>query len=141
MEISRAGSQATTAGPDEYFTGAVSITPLFATTESSQVGAAIVRFEAGSRTAWHTHPKGQRLIVTEGTGLTQVEGGQIEEIRAGDVVSCPPDVRHWHGASPDSSMTHIAVHESVNGSPVAWMEKVNDAQYRALGAAQRAASK
>ncbi len=130
MEISRAGSQATTAGPAEYFTGAVAVTPLFATTEASQVGAALVRFEAGARTAWHSHPKGQRLIVTEGTGLTQIEGGEIEEIRVGDVVTCPPNVRHWHGASPGTSMTHIAIHEAVDGSPVTWMEQVTDQQYQ-----------
>ena len=89
-----------------------------------------MRFEPGARTAWHKHPRGQRLVVTEGTGWTQVEGGSVETIRAGDVVWCPPGVRHWHGATPTTAMAHIAIQEAQNGSPVTWMEHVSDQQYR-----------
>lgn len=130
MEISRAPQRQPTRGPAEYFTGTATITPLFDANGVSRVGAALVRFEPGARTAWHTHPLGQRLVVTEGTGWTQVEGGNVEEFRAGDVVSCPPNVRHWHGATPDTAMSHIAIQESENGSPVTWMEHVTDQQYR-----------
>jgi quercetin dioxygenase-like cupin family protein len=129
MQITRSGERQPTAGPAEYFTGAATITPLFDPQGPSQVGAASVAFEPGARTAWHTHPLGQRLIVTSGTGWTQVEGGPVEEIRAGDVVWCPQNARHWHGATRDSGMTHIAVQETLNGSPVTWMEHVTDEQY------------
>jgi quercetin dioxygenase-like cupin family protein len=130
MQITRSGERQSTEGPAEYFTGAATIAPLFDPQGPSQVGAASVAFEPGARTAWHTHPLGQRLIVTSGTGWTQVEGGPVEEIRAGDVVWCPPNMRHWHGATPGSAMTHIAIQESLNGSPVTWMEHVTDEQYR-----------
>ena len=129
MEISRSDTRGPTQGPAQYFTGTATITPLFDPNGPSQVGAALVAFEPGARTAWHTHPRGQRLVVTAGSGRTQVEGGPIEEIRQGDVVWCPPNVRHWHGASPDAAMSHIAIQESVNGSPVTWMEHVTDEQY------------
>ena len=121
MEIGRSDTRRSTRGLAQYFTGAATITPLFDPKAPSQVGAALVAFEPGARTAWHTHPRGQRLVVTAGSGRTQVEDGPIEEIREGDVIRCPPNVRHWHGASPDSAMAHIAIQESVNGSPVTWM--------------------
>lgn len=138
MEVSRSDARSPMRGPADYFTGAATITPLFDATGPSQVGAALVRFEPGARTAWHTHPLGQRLVVTEGTGWTQVEGSPVEEIRAGDVVWCPPNVRHWHGATPTAAMAHIAIQESQNGSPVQWMEHVTDEQYRAGPRADRA---
>lgn len=130
MEIYRSGQRPAVNGPAESFTGTVRIEPVFDANEASAVSAARVTFEPGARSAWHSHPKGQRLIVTEGVGWTRVEGGPVEEIRAGDVVWCPPGVKHWHGATPTTSMTHIAVQEAVNGSPVTWMEKVADEQYR-----------
>jgi quercetin dioxygenase-like cupin family protein len=129
MEISRSDTRQPAQGPARYFTGTATITPLLDPKAPSRVGAALVAFEPGARTAWHTHPRGQRLVVTAGSGRTQIEGGPIEEIREGDVIWCPPNVRHWHGASPDSSMAHIAIQESVNGSPVTWMEHVTDEQY------------
>lgn len=131
MSISRATERQAAPGPSEYFTGSATITPLFEANDASPVGAALVRFEPGARTAWHTHPAGQRLVVTEGVGWTQVEGGEVQEFRAGEVVWCPPDQRHWHGATPTSPMAHIAIQQSVNGSPVNWMEHVSDEQYRA----------
>lgn len=131
MVISRASQRAPTPGPAEYFTNKATITPLFDANQSSQVGAALVRFEPGARTAWHRHPRGQRLVVLEGIGWTQVEGGQVQEFRAGDVVWCPPGVRHWHGATPMAAMAHIAIQEAQNGSPVIWMEHVSDQQYLA----------
>ena len=130
MEISRASERGAMRGPAEYFTGTTTITPLFDAKGPSQAGAALVRFEPGARTAWHRHPLGQRLVIVEGAGWTQVEGGAVEEFRAGDVVWCPPGVRHWHGATPDAAMAHIAIQESQNGSPVRWMEHVTDEQYR-----------
>jgi quercetin dioxygenase-like cupin family protein len=130
MSISRAAGRKAASGPTEYFTGSATITPLFEANDASPVGAALVRFEPGARTAWHTHPAGQRLVVMEGVGWTQVEGGPVEIIRAGDVVWCPPDVRHWHGATRTTAMAHIAIQESQNGSPVTWMEHVSDEQYR-----------
>jgi quercetin dioxygenase-like cupin family protein len=130
MEVSRSATRQPNVGPANWFTGATTITPLFDPKGTSQVGAALVRFEAGARTAWHKHPLGQRLVVLEGSGWTQVEGGPVEIIRAGDVVWCPPGVRHWHGATPTTAMAHIAVQESRNGSPVTWMEHVTDEQYR-----------
>lgn len=129
MEISRSEARRLSRGPADWFTGTATITPLFDPKGPSQVGAALVRFEPGARTAWHKHPLGQRLVVTEGSGWTQVEGGPVEVIRAGDVVWCPPGVRHWHGATPTTAMAHIAIQESHNGSPVTWMEHVTDADY------------
>jgi quercetin dioxygenase-like cupin family protein len=131
MEISRSDTRRPAQGPEQYFTGAATITPLFDPKGPSQVGAALVRFEPGARTAWHMHPLGQRLVVTEGRGWTQIEGGPVEDIREGDVVWCPPNVRHWHGATPDSAMAHIAIQALQNGSPVTWMEKVSGEQYLA----------
>ena len=130
MEISRNGSRPSRKGPAEYFTGSVRIDPLFEPKEPARAAAALVTFEPGARTAWHTHPLGQRLIVTSGLGWTQVEGGAVQELRPGDVVWCPPNVRHWHGATPGTAMSHIAVQESLNGKVVDWMEKVTDDQYR-----------
>ena len=127
--ISRAGSQPSVKGSADYFTGNVRVDPLFPANESMPFSAGSVTFEPGARSAWHTHPAGQRLIVTAGVGLTQEWGGPIVEIRAGDVVLCPPGVKHWHGASPTSAMTHIAVTGAVNGKNVEWMEKVTDEQY------------
>jgi quercetin dioxygenase-like cupin family protein len=129
MEISRGESRQPGRGPAQWFTGAATITPLFEPQGPSQVGAALVRFEPGARTAWHKHPLGQRLVVLEGSGWTQVEGGPVEVIRAGDVVWCPPGVRHWHGATPAAAMAHIAIQEAQNRSPVTWMEQVSDEQY------------
>ena len=131
MEIKRSGSQPSVKGPAENFTGAVRIDPLFAAQEPSRASAASVTFEPGARSAWHTHPLGQRLIVTAGCGWTQCWGGPVEEIRPGDVIWCPPGVKHWHGATPTTAMTHIAVQEALNGKVVDWLEKVSDEQYRA----------
>jgi quercetin dioxygenase-like cupin family protein len=130
MQIKRSGSEPSRKGPAEYFTGAVRIDPLFTAPEPARVSAASVTFEPGARTAWHTHPLGQTLIVTAGAGWVQREGGPIEDVRAGDVVWFPPGLKHWHGASPTNAMTHIAIQESLNESPVDWLEKVSDAQYR-----------
>ena len=127
--ISRAGSQASSTGPAEFFTGHVRIDPLFPADESAPFSGAYVTFEPGARSAWHTHPTGQHLIVTAGVGRTQAWGGPIEEIKAGDVVWCPPQVKHWHGASPTTAMTHIAITGTINGKNVEWMEKVTDEQY------------
>jgi quercetin dioxygenase-like cupin family protein len=129
-EVSRRAARQPNVGPANWFTGATTITPLFDPKGASQVGAALVRFEPGARTAWHKHPLGQRLVVLEGMGWTQVEGGPLEIIRTGDVVWCPPGVRHWHGATPTTAMAHIAIQESLEGSPVTWMEHVTDAQYQ-----------
>ena len=130
MEIKRAGSQPSVKGPGDWFTGIVRIDPLFDRPEPARVSGANVTFEPGARTAWHTHPLGQTLIVTSGFGWVQREGGPVEEIRPGDVVWFPPGEKHWHGASPSTAMTHIAIQEKLNGSPVTWMEKVSDEQYR-----------
>jgi len=130
MDIKRAGSQPSTRGPSEWFTGTVRIDPLFQASDPARVGGASVTFEPGARTAWHTHPLGQTLIVASGCGWVQREGGQIEEIRPGDVVWFPPGEKHWHGATPTTAMTHIAIQESLNGKPVNWLEKVSDEQYR-----------
>lgn len=129
MQVTRKAEQKTVTGPAEWFTGKVTISGQFQRPEPSRVGGAIVRFEPGARTAWHKHPLGQTLIVTEGIGWTQVDAGPILEFRAGDILWCPPDRRHWHGATPHSGMAHIAIQESVNGSPVTWMEHVTDEQY------------
>jgi quercetin dioxygenase-like cupin family protein len=130
MEIKRAGSQPSRNGPADWFTGTVRIDPLFSPPEPARVAGALVTFEPGARTAWHTHPLGQTLIVTAGCGLAQREGGPVEEIRPGDVVSIPAGVKHWHGAKATTGMTHIAIQEAVGGKVVDWMEPVTDAQYR-----------
>jgi quercetin dioxygenase-like cupin family protein len=129
MEIKRSGSQPSGKGPADWFTGAVRIDPLFQPTDPARAAAASVTFEPGARTAWHTHPLGQTLIVTAGCGRAQRWGGPIEEIRPGDVIGFAPGEKHWHGAAPATAMTHIAVHEYLNGKPVDWMEKVSDEQY------------
>jgi quercetin dioxygenase-like cupin family protein len=129
MEVTRSDDMKTMEGPAEWFTGKVTITGQFQRSEPSRVGGAIVHFEPGARTAWHKHPLGQTLIVTEGVGWTQVEGGEIVEFRAGDQLWCPADQKHWHGATPTTAMTHIAIQESLNGSPVTWVEHVSDEQY------------
>ncbi|BAT61266.1 cupin domain protein [Variibacter gotjawalensis] len=130
MEIKRSGAQASRPGPAEYFTGTVRMDPLIQTSEPARVQGAAVTFEPGARTAWHTHPLGQTLIVTFGLGWAQREGGAIEEIRPGDVVWFPPGEKHWHGASPTTAMTHIAIQEALEGKTVDWLEKVSDDQYR-----------
>jgi quercetin dioxygenase-like cupin family protein len=127
--ISRAGSQSSLKGPAEYFTGNVRIDPLFPANDSAPFTGAYVTFEPGARSAWHIHPTGQHLIVTAGVGRTQEWGGPIEEIKPGDVIWCPPGVKHWHGASPTAAMTHIAITGTINGKNVEWMEKVTDEQY------------
>jgi quercetin dioxygenase-like cupin family protein len=131
MEIKRNGSQASVKGPTDWFTGAVRIDPLFQAPAPARVQGASVTFEPGARTAWHTHPLGQTLVVTSGFGWVQRWGGQIEEIRPGDVVWFAPDEKHWHGASATTAMTHIAVQEQLDGKVVDWMEQVSDEQYRA----------
>ena len=133
--IVRSGSQPSSSGPAEYFTGEVCVQPLFAAQDASPYSGAYVTFRPGARSAWHTHPAGQRLIVTEGAGRTQQSGGPVEEIRVGDVVWCPPGVKHWHGASPTSAMTHIAFTGVRDGEAVQWLEKVTDAQYDPPGPA------
>jgi quercetin dioxygenase-like cupin family protein len=127
--ISRAGSQPSAKGPAEYFTGNVRVDPLFPANDSAHFSGGSVTFEPGARSAWHTHPAGQHLIVTAGVGLTQALGGPVVEIRAGDVIWCPPGVKHWHGASPTTAVTHIALTGTVDGKNVEWMEKVTDEQY------------
>ena len=129
MDIVRSGSQPSRPGPAEYFTGTVRIDPLFSPPDPARVAGALVRFEPGARTAWHTHPLGQTLIVTAGCGWVQREGGPVEEIRPGDVVWFAPGEKHWHGARATSAMSHIAIQEKLDGSPVTWMEKVSDDQY------------
>ena len=130
MNIKRVGSQPSTQGPSEWFTGTVRIDPLFHAPDPALVQGASVTFEPGARTAWHTHPLGQTLIVTAGTGWVQQWGSPIEEFREGDVVRISPGVKHWHGAAATSRMTHIALHEQLNGKVVDWMEQVTDEQYR-----------
>jgi quercetin dioxygenase-like cupin family protein len=129
IEIKRSGSQASVKGPADWFTGTVRIDPLFNPPEPARAFGASVTFEPSARTAWHAHPLGQTLIITAGSGLVQSEGGPIEEIRPGDVVWIPPGVKHWHGASPTTSMTHIAIQEQLNGKSADWMEHVSDEQY------------
>jgi quercetin dioxygenase-like cupin family protein len=131
MEIKRNGSQASSQGPADYFTGAVRVDPLFQAPDPARVRGASVTFEPGARTAWHTHPLGQTLIVTSGVGWAQAWGGPVEEIRPGDVVWFPPGEKHWHGATPTTAMTHIAIQEALDGKVVDWMEQVSDEQYRA----------
>ena len=123
MQVSRKADMKTVDGPAEYFTGKVTITGQFQRPDPSRVGGAIVRFEPGARTAWHTHPAGQTLIVTEGVGWTQIKGGPKLEFNAGDILWCPAEHKHWHGATPHGAMTHIAIQESVNGTPVTWMRR------------------
>lgn len=129
MDIKRAGAVPSRAGPQDWFTGQVRLDPLFQAEAPGRVGGAAVTFEPGARTAWHTHPAGQTLIVTAGLGRVQREGGPVEEIRPGDVVWFPAGEKHWHGAGPETAMTHIAIQESVDGSAVTWLEKVADADY------------
>jgi len=131
MDIKRNGSQNSVQGPAEWFTGTVRIDPLFEAQEPARTGGAYVTFEPGARTAWHTHPLGQTLIVTSGCGRVQRWGGPIEEIRPGDVVSILPSEKHWHGATPTTAMTHIAIQEYLDGSAADWMEHVSDEQYQA----------
>jgi quercetin dioxygenase-like cupin family protein len=137
MEIKRVGSQASAKGPSDWFTGTVRIDPLFQASDPALVQGASVTFEPGARTAWHTHPLGQTLIVTSGCGWVQGEGGSIAEVRPGDVVWFSPGERHWHGATPTTAMTHIAIQEKLDGKVVEWMEKVSDEQYQAQWATQK----
>ena len=130
MEIKRNGSQPSSKGPADWFTGTVRIDPLFQANAPARASGASVTFEPGARTAWHTHPLGQTLIVTAGCGRAQREGGPVEEIRPGDVISFAPNEKHWHGAAPTTAMTHIAIQEALDGKVVDWMEKVSDEQYR-----------
>jgi quercetin dioxygenase-like cupin family protein len=136
MDIKRSGAQASRAGPSDWFTGAVRIDPLFQAPEPARAGGAHVTFEPGARTAWHTHPLGQTLIVTSGLGWVQKDGGPVEVVRPGDIVWFPPGEKHWHGASATTAMSHIAIQESLDGKPVDWLEHVSEEQYRA-GAAAR----
>ena len=131
MELKRNGTQPSSKGPDKYFTGNVRIDPLFEAPDPARVRGASVTFEPGARSAWHTHPLGQTLIVTSGFGWVQSEGQHKVELRPGDVVWCPPNERHWHGATPTTAMTHIAIQEALDGKVVEWMEKVSDEQYKA----------
>jgi len=129
MNINRAGSQPSSRGNGDWFTGAVRVDALVQASAPARVVAAKVTFEPGARTAWHTHPLGQTLIVTEGIGRAQQDGGSIQEIHPGDIVWIPPGEKHWHGAAPKNAMTHIAIQESLDGKTVEWMEKVTDEQY------------
>ena len=131
MEIKRNGSRPSAKGPADYFTGVVRLDALVEAPEPARVRGANVTFEPGARTAWHTHPLGQTLIVTSGLGRVQRWGGPIEEIRPGDVIWFSPGEKHWHGAAPANAMTHIAIQEALNGSPVDWLEHVSDEQYQA----------
>jgi len=140
IKIARRGSQPSRQGPAENFTGAVRVDPLFGASAPARASGALVTFEPGARTAWHTHPLGQTLIVTAGTGRVQRWGDPVDEIRQGDVVRIPPGQKHWHGAAPTSSMAHIAVVEALDGKTVEWMEKVSDAQYDAPVRAQAGAT-
>jgi quercetin dioxygenase-like cupin family protein len=130
MQITHVGSQPSGRGPADWFTGTVRVDPLFTAPDPARVGGALVTFEPGARTAWHTHPLGQTLIVTAGCGWVQREGGPIEEIRPGDVVWFAPGEKHWHGATATTAMSHIAIQERLNGSVVDWMDHVSDAEYR-----------
>lgn len=130
MKIQRAGSLPSAQGPSEWFTGRVRLDPLFAAEPPSALAGNLVTFEPGARTAWHTHPLGQTLIVTQGLGRVQREGGPVEEVRPGDVVRFAPDERHWHGAGPATAMTHLALQEAQNGSAVTWMEHVSEEEYK-----------
>jgi quercetin dioxygenase-like cupin family protein len=129
MKITRSGANASVPGPEDYFTGTVRIDPMFQAEDPGRVAGSHVTFEPGARTAWHTHPAGQTLIVTFGRGRVQREGGPVEEISQGDVVWFPAGEKHWHGAAPDTAMSHIAVQEAIDGEAVTWLEKVSDADY------------
>ena len=131
MELQRIGTKPSSKGPAEFFTGSVRIDPLIQTPAPARLGGAAVTFEPGARSAWHTHPLGQMLIVTAGCGLVQSEGGPVVKIRPGDVVWCPPGEKHWHGATSTTGMTHIAILESLDGKNVEWMEHVTDEEYAA----------
>src|SRR5215203_3289864 len=130
MDIKRNGSRPSGKGPEAYFSGTVRVDPMFQAGDPVRVSGGHVTFEPGARSAWHTHPLGQTLVITSGLGWAQLEGGPIEEIRPGDVVWFPPGVKHWHGAAPTTAVTHIAVTEFLKGKNVDWMEKVSDEQYR-----------
>jgi quercetin dioxygenase-like cupin family protein len=130
MEIKRSGAQPSTKGPADWFTGAVRIDPMFASPAPARAAANAVTFEPGARTAWHTHPLGQTLIVTAGCGRAQRAGGLVETIRPGDVVWFAPGEKHWHGAAPETAMTHIAIQEALDGKAVEWLEQVSDQDYR-----------
>jgi quercetin dioxygenase-like cupin family protein len=131
QQIVHAGSQASAVGAAEYFTGRVRIDPLWPADKGITASGSLVTFEPGARSAWHTHPAGQRLVVVSGVGLTQEWGKAVQEIRPGDVVWCPPGIKHWHGATATTAMTHLAVSGTLDGKAVEWMEKVSDAQYQA----------
>jgi quercetin dioxygenase-like cupin family protein len=131
MNIKRSGSEASRRGPSDWFTGSVRIDPLFQAPDPGRVNGAHVTFEPGARTAWHTHPLGQTLIITSGLGWVQTEGGPVQEVRPGDVVWFSPGEKHWHGASSTAAMTHIAVQEALNGKVVDWLDHVSEEQYRA----------
>ena len=130
MQIRRAGSQPSVKGPAEYFTGTVRVDPMFPATAPSRVSGGHVTFEPGARSNWHTHPLGQTLVITSGFGWVQREGGPIEEVRPGDIIWFPPGLKHWHGATPATALTHIAIQEALDGKNVDWLEKVSDEQYR-----------
>ena len=130
MQITRNGSQPSVEGPGDWFTGQVRIDPLFQPEDPARTGAAIVTFEPGARTAWHTHPLGQKLVITAGCGWVQRWGGPIEKVKPGDVVQFEPGEKHWHGASPTTAMTHIAIQEYLDGEAVEWLEHVSDDQYQ-----------
>jgi len=130
MQITRTGSKPSVTGPEDWFTGAVRIDPLFDANEARRGAAATVTFEPGARTAWHTHPLGQTLIILSGCGWVQKGGGPIEEVHPGDVVWFEPNEKHWHGATATNGMSHIAIQENLNGKVVDWMEKVTDEQYK-----------
>jgi quercetin dioxygenase-like cupin family protein len=136
MDLQRSGSQPSSQGPAECFTGVVRVAPLFQPPDPARALGVSVTFEPGARTAWHTHPLGQTLIVTSGWGLVQSRGGPIEQIRTGDVISCPPGEKHWHGATATTAMTHIAIVEKLDGKTVDWMEKVTDEEYAAASRLQ-----
>ena len=136
MDIKRSGSQPSTKGSTEYFTGTVRIDPLFQPPEPARVMGAAVTFEPGARTAWHTHPLGQTLVVTAGSGLVQSWNGPVREIWPGDVVWIPPGEKHWHGAKATTAMTHIAIQEQLNGKAADWMEKVSDELYQAASSGE-----
>lgn len=131
QEITRAGAQASTFGPDEFFTGRVRVDPVWPADSHITASGSWVTFEPGARSAWHTHPAGQRLVVVSGVGLTQEWGKAVQVVRPGDVVWCPPGVKHWHGAGPTTAMTHLAVSGTADGKNVNWMEKVSDEHYNA----------
>jgi len=130
MQIRRAGSQPSVKGPAEYFTGTVRVDPMFPATAPSRVSGGHVTFEPGARSNWHTHPLGQTLVITSGFGWVQREGGPIEEVRPGDIIWFPPGLKHWHGATPGTALTHFAIQEALGGKNVDWLEKVSDEQYR-----------